>query len=213
MTATLCEVKRVLAGEQQLVSEMISAMGVQDEVGAVSKKLSDAAALGARVGEVVRIRAAGATTTLQSSHAGFLTSHRAENAPEASLDAKLGLVRGVHPDMPGTLEVAVDGTVHNLHPRYLVSVVELVADYSEADLLAGATAEFGARCFAMDVASLLAEVERAWADYKASKTTHLAATALTNLCVRHASVWASQLEGQHPVLHRLEHVRYRFFAD
>ena len=63
------------------------------------------------------------------------------------------------------------------------------------------------------VASLLAEVERAWTDYKASKTTHLAATALTNLCVRHASVWASQLEGQHPVLHRLEHVRYRFFAD
>ena len=205
VTAALCEAKRVLSGESHLVAEMIGAMGVQDEVAAVNADLSGTTGLAARVGEVVRIRALGATTTKQSSH-GFKTSYRSVNAPENSLDAKFGLIRAVHPDMPGTLEVLVDGAVHILHSTYLEAAAELGADHTEAERVMGATAEFGACCFAMDVAALLSEVERAWRDYKASKITHLTATALTNLCVRHATAWADALESEHSGLHRIEHV-------
>lgn len=50
------------------------------------------------------------------------------------------------------------------------------------------------------------EIERAWSDYKASRSTLLIATALTNTCVRHAAAWANRLEEEHPSLNRIEPV-------
>ena len=82
----------------------------------------------------------------------------------------------------------------------------VAAEEEEESFILGETAEIGAMFLLQDLQTALEAVETAWDDYKEGKCTLLAATALTNACIRHAERLASETEINHPELSSLERV-------
>jgi hypothetical protein len=62
----------------------------------------------------------------------------------------------------------------------------LSAEQEEGGDLLGETVIFEAGCLLVDLDRLLSEIDAVWDEYRQGGTGLLAATAMTNACVRHA---------------------------
>ncbi|EQC42567.1 hypothetical protein SDRG_00297 [Saprolegnia diclina VS20] len=81
------------------------------------------------------------------------------------------------------------------------------AEASRAKLLARIDAEkFRAWCFVSDMDELMGEVKAVWRDFKQGKTTLVAATAVTNACVKLVGTLSSELQVEHPYLKTLDEI-------
>ncbi|KDO18229.1 hypothetical protein SPRG_16332 [Saprolegnia parasitica CBS 223.65] len=81
------------------------------------------------------------------------------------------------------------------------------AEATRAKLLARIEAEkFRAWCFVSDMDELMGEVKAVWRAFKQGDTTLVAATAVTNACVKLVGTLSSELQVEHPYLKSLDEI-------